>query len=201
MSRIDVRGKTECWPWRGTLTSTGYGVLQPNGSTRKLRAHRLVYELFVGPIPDGYDIDHVCHNRDDSCDGGDNCPHRRCCNPTHLEPATRGENVRRGVRVRRSAKACIHGHPRIPANVWVRPDGRMDCAVCARAKNNARYHANKGEVLVNNADKTHCDHGHPFDEENTAFNKRGQRRCRECSRTRSREYKRLVRARRQESTQ
>ncbi len=105
MSRIDVRGPGECWPWLGTLTSSGYGFILPNGSDSGLRAHRVVYELFIGPIPEGHDLDHLCHNRDLNCAGGVTCLHRRCCNPAHVEPVTRSENVARGAARRRAIRA------------------------------------------------------------------------------------------------
>jgi hypothetical protein len=60
------------------------------------KAHRVFYELLVGPIPDGYQLDHTCHNRDDGCVGGPTCTHRACVNPAHLEPVTGKVNSLRG---------------------------------------------------------------------------------------------------------
>jgi hypothetical protein len=84
-----------CWRWTGSVNAHGYGVIRPNGSDRVVRVHRVAYELFVGPIPEGLTLDHLCHSRDPDCPGGP-CVHRRCVNPAHLEPVTRSENVRRG---------------------------------------------------------------------------------------------------------
>lgn len=67
----------ECWRWPGTKTRDGYGRVCMNG--RLQLAHRVAYELHVGPIPDGLVIDHVCYTYD-------------CFNPAHLEPVTRVEN-------------------------------------------------------------------------------------------------------------
>ena len=50
-------------------------------------AHRYVYELFRGPIPDGHVLDHVKKK---------GCKHRDCVNPDHLEPVTQQENTLRG---------------------------------------------------------------------------------------------------------
>lgn len=57
-------------------------------------AHRAAHELWIGAIPDGYTVDHLCHNDDLLCVGG-RCPHRRCVEPSHLEAVTSAENNRR----------------------------------------------------------------------------------------------------------
>ena len=98
MGYVDVRGETECWPWTYSLHPAGYGILAVHEDGKpgpKRLAHRKVYELLVGPIPDGRTIGHVCHDNDPDCPGGV-CPHRLCCNPAHLEPQTRAENVLAG---------------------------------------------------------------------------------------------------------
>jgi hypothetical protein len=74
-----------CQLWLGA-TIEGYGVVGHEGKIR--RAHTLAYELKNGPIPDGLEPDHKCRVR---------C----CINDAHLEPVTRGENVRRGWPARR----------------------------------------------------------------------------------------------------
>lgn len=68
---------------------------------REMPAHRAAYELLVGPIPEGLQIDHVCHSRDLACAGGWHDPHKACVNPRHLEPVTHAENMAR-----------TSGHPR-----------------------------------------------------------------------------------------
>ena len=82
----------ECWPWQGHVGSQGYGSCAgPINSP-----HRAVYQLLVGPIPKGLVLDHLCHTLDLECPGGPPCLHRRCVNPSHLEPVTNSENSRRG---------------------------------------------------------------------------------------------------------
>lgn len=91
-----------CWIWTASITSEGYGQL--GIGNRVLRAHRVSYETFVGPIPEGMTVDHLCHNAA-VCEGGRDCPHRRCMNPTHLGLATRGGNALRAIRERQGRAA------------------------------------------------------------------------------------------------
>ena len=107
-----------CWLWTGGLVKGGYGQYNLEGRCRQ--AHRLAYELAVGPIPDGLVIDHLCKNP-------------RCVNPEHLEPVTRGENVLRGVgptaeNARKSE--CKRGHPLTPENLAPSKQGWRVCRAC-----------------------------------------------------------------------
>lgn len=88
-------GPDACWPWTAAINRhTGYGML---GSPLSNLAHRAAWLHYVGAVPVGLDLDHLCHNADRSCPGGPSCPHRRCCNyERHLEPATRAQNLARG---------------------------------------------------------------------------------------------------------
>ena len=90
-SKVDRRGPDECWPWLGTKTCAGYGVVsftrfderyQHNAQTTT-GAHRVTYEELVGLIPEGLTLDHVV------------CANTSCVNPSHCEPVTRAENTRR----------------------------------------------------------------------------------------------------------
>lgn len=86
MAMVDV-GDGGCWLWRGTRGSSGYGQICIRGPhrTRAIRgAHRVLYEMLRGPVPEGLELDHLCRVR-------------HCVNPDHLEPVTRTENVRRGA--------------------------------------------------------------------------------------------------------
>jgi hypothetical protein len=76
-SKIDKSG--ECWLWTGALYKTGYGHVRIN--RHDYRAHRIVYELLKGPIPEGL---FVCHT----------CDVRRCVRPEHLWLGTTGDNTR-----------------------------------------------------------------------------------------------------------
>lgn len=112
-----IKRSTGCWIWTASLDDKGYGRLMLN---RKLHyAHRLSYEAFVGPIPDGLEIDHLCRNR-------------ACFAPNHLEPVTPQINVLRGespgARNRRRTHCPKRGHSY--AEHGVVRNGRLVCRTC-----------------------------------------------------------------------
>ncbi|MFH0981536.1 MAG: HNH endonuclease signature motif containing protein [Planctomycetota bacterium] len=76
-----------CWLWIGAMNLQGYGNfwIGPTETEGYVGAHRFAYTHFVGPVPEGMDLDHLCRNR-------------ACVNPAHLEPVTRRVNLRRGIR-------------------------------------------------------------------------------------------------------
>lgn len=79
---VDCGYDSPCWVWQRAKDSKGYGRATIDGSTKL--AHRIFYEKFVGPIPLGLSLDHLCRNPP-------------CVNPSHLEPVTHAENCRRGI--------------------------------------------------------------------------------------------------------
>ena len=125
-----------CIHYTGYLDVKGYGrVTRLSGSPL---AHRAAYEHFVGPIPEGMTIDHECHNRDETCAGGDSCRHRRCVNWEHLAPKPQGANTLASATTPASVNAakthCIHGHEFEPENTYIRRNGNRDCYECRRAR-------------------------------------------------------------------
>jgi len=82
-----------CWIWTRPGTNNGYGVLIFEG--KRQGAHRVAYQLLVGPIPNGFTVDHLCRVK-------------RCVNPDHLEAVTRQENSSRN----RGDWQCFNGHTR-----------------------------------------------------------------------------------------
>lgn len=121
----------ECWPWPRGINDDGYGWACFYG-IRGL-AHKVVYRLVVGEVPAGLELDHRCHTdaaRSGACSGGNDCPHRRCANPGHLELVTRQENCLRQAR----KTHCPNGHPYTDENV-IQGANRRSCRACRRARN------------------------------------------------------------------
>lgn len=90
--------KTEtCWNWTASKMTSGYGQIGSGGKGgRPLCAHRVAYELEVGPIPDGMQIDHICHNR-------------LCVNPAHLRAVTNKQNNEHRAGLKRNNKSGYTG--------------------------------------------------------------------------------------------
>lgn len=139
-----------CWHWTGAVDSDGYSKFRVHpGFYGKMRAHRVARLALSGPVPDDLCLDHTCHNLDLSCPGGNTCSHRRCVNPSHLEPVTSAENLQRGrPRGRKplppstspeDTPRCGQGHPQWGSNLYVSPKGKRKCRPCERRTAFERY--------------------------------------------------------------
>lgn len=117
-----------CWLWTATRSDTGYGWFSL-GRGKGIGAHRYAYELLVGPIPLGLHLDHLCRIRP-------------CIRPSHTEPVTPAENLRRGeapAAVIRRSGYCSKGHEMTLENTYIRPDGHgVQCLTCNRANRATR---------------------------------------------------------------
>lgn len=121
LSKIAKSSETGCWNWTGASSAGGYGRFNFKGK-RGYPAHRAAYEVFVGPVPDGLVIDHLCRNRG-------------CINPDHLEPVTPRENLVRGesvVAAGMKRNACKVGHELSGENLGVSSVGGRRCVECDR---------------------------------------------------------------------
>ena len=134
---VAVGRPDDCWQWKASLRPDGYGQVgtgsRLRGDARPQPAHQVVWELTYGPIPQGLDVDHACHNADLSCPGGP-CAHRACVNPGHLRLTTRAVNVMSGHGFGPTNAArthCEHGHELTEANSYHRK-GRVwrECRRC-----------------------------------------------------------------------
>jgi len=117
-----VHSASGCWEFPSN-NGNGYGRLRHCG--RMLYAHRVSYELHVGPVPEGMQIDHLCRNR-------------RCVNPEHLDAVSQAENLQRAAA---SITACPAGHAYDQKNTTFKDTetGRhRRCAECHRAQERSR---------------------------------------------------------------
>lgn len=110
-----------CWPWLAYRNPLGYGMAWDSRRRQMRLAHRVLYEVIVGDLPPGFELDHLCRLR-------------ACVNPDHLEPVTHHENVLRGdIRSISGNKThCPQGHPYDEENTRLIA-GRRQCKECGRA--------------------------------------------------------------------
>lgn len=116
-----------CWGWSSTVTTKGYAMIWDPDRANNRPAHRLMYEHFIGPVPEGLQLDHLCRNRS-------------CVNPYHLEPVTARENVLRGTgptAINAARTQCKNGHEFTPENTYLRRSGGRSCIECGRIKSRA----------------------------------------------------------------
>lgn len=110
-----------CWITGMKPTQYGYVKIAVPGRKTPAFVHRVTYEHFIGPIPDGLVIDHLCRVK-------------ACCNPAHLEPVTSRENSLRGMGrniIAWRTNTCRRGHSLLDA--YVGKKGRR-CRVCRNAQ-------------------------------------------------------------------
>lgn len=159
-TRIDAQG---CWVWMGSRNVAGYGRIVHR--RKHYAAHRLSYNIFVGPIPDGLHIDHLCKNKS-------------CVNPSHLEAVTPRVNTLRSdcaAAVNARKTHCKRGHELTPDNI-VRTRVGRNCLKCSR-----EYHRTRHCRL-------RCEQSLPYDSKAEAnahrIHHRGVRayKCRHCER-------------------
>lgn len=131
-----VKKTRSCWIWQACLTSRGYGRFNvgASGGCRIVFAHRFSYELLVGPIPKGLELDHVCRNKS-------------CVNPRHLKPVTHRQNLTApgsqvGIpsgQLKLSKTHCPSGHELSGDNVRLDKNGHRKCKTCLRDRNRNWY--------------------------------------------------------------
>jgi len=119
-----------CWEWTASTDHKGYGKLAEGGRQgRTLSAHRVSYELNVGPIPDGLLVLHRC----------DNPP---CVRPDHLFVGTHTDNAqdmaKKGRSWRQRQSECVNGHPFTDENTY-RSGNQRRCKTCVSISGKRRY--------------------------------------------------------------
>jgi hypothetical protein len=184
VSETSFHNGTACIEWVGNRNPAGYGKfypgqIAPGVYAHMMLAHRWGYEQFIGPIPEGLQLDHLCRNRP-------------CVNTDHLEPVTCGVNLSRiptygtpewnGAKFNLAKTHCPKGHPYDEGNTYVSPDGRRrSCRICLKG-HKERFYASLPPNYVPTPRKTHCKWGHELTIENVYLAKNGIRQCRACKR-------------------
>lgn len=113
-----------CWLWRGSIDPQGYGRFSVSAALRARSAHRVSFNLFVGDIPEGLELDHLCRVT-------------HCVRPSHLEAVTHRENLFRSeaiCTVNARKTRCPKGHP----YDRTRKDGSRQCGTCTRERERLR---------------------------------------------------------------
>jgi HNH endonuclease len=154
---------TGCWFYPHSTLRKGYIRVRCDG--KDIMLHRLIYEHFRGPVPQGLLLDHLCRNPG-------------CCNPDHLEPVTSRENTMRGNTLARrwaTADCCVNGNPWIPETTLRRKGGARRCRICIQDKTKRQ--------LERIRQRTHCRQGHLLSPENVFVNRDGRRTCLICYRS------------------
>ncbi|HEY9371466.1 HNH endonuclease signature motif containing protein [Streptomyces sp.] len=116
-----------CWLWTAGQNRNGYARFMDSRQVNRV-GHRIAYEALIGSIPEGLQLDHLCRVR-------------HCVNPSHVEPVTQRENLRRGDTITARSAAATHcpaGHPYTGDNLYINPKGHRYCRKCQLARNAQR---------------------------------------------------------------
>lgn len=181
--QLGTKPTTKCVEWSGCKRPGDYGQISIRGTN--WFAHRLVWRIYNGPIPEGLCICHSCDNPG-------------CVNIDHLFLGTYSDNLKDSYKKGRKVNQhslkthCENGHPFIPENLGNHKNGKRVCKICHRkASKDYRERKAKGIVKavgrpkinppkVKKFPKTHCKNGHTYSGTNLYIRPSGIRSCRMC---------------------
>lgn len=109
-----IKKTSTCWIWTSHLTGSGYAQYSDKGKNRVV--HKMVYEMLVGKVPDGLELDHLCKVK-------------KCVNPKHLEPVTHSENLIRSYKGRERTQ-CKRGHEYKQGSYKIRMKNGRETRTC-----------------------------------------------------------------------
>jgi hypothetical protein len=140
--KVEINNPNDCWLWIAGKNELGYGIFNPKAHVR-YKAHKYLYELLHGIVPQGYELDHLCrvHN---------------CVNPTHLEVVTHKENIRRAIGlndigiVNRMKTHCPREHLYNTENTYISPKGKRICRLCRKISQNKAVYLKRERILTQN---------------------------------------------------
>lgn len=163
--------ETGCWVWVYYRDAGGYGKFtRATGESggRPVPAHRLSHEMFVGPIPAGFQVHHKCENR-------------ACVNPEHLVALGTADHVAETSGHPKNQTHCWRGHEFTPENTRIYKATR-NCRACVRLRMRERYGL---PPLDGASTNLYCINNHPLFGENAhIIEVRGgyRRYCKQCRR-------------------
>lgn len=133
-AKIEKKAPNECWEWKGSFQTTGYGNIEVKG--KRFLPHRISYVIHNEDIKEGMFICHRCDNR-------------KCVNPNHLFQGSHHDNMQDCYNkgraafqstdpnkwdigsLRRDLEYCKRGHLFDEANTGIQTKGRY-CKICER---------------------------------------------------------------------
>lgn len=139
--KLDGNPETGCWEWDAFINPDGYGMFWLEG--KMVGAHVAAYTHYVGPLPDGYEPDHLCRVR-------------HCAFYQHLEAVPKRTNILRGVgptAINAAATECKNGHPFTDETTRVNGRGSRVCVPCERAYMADYYQRNRAAILARAAER------------------------------------------------
>ncbi|MDH3603524.1 MAG: HNH endonuclease [Candidatus Tectomicrobia bacterium] len=134
LSKIEIDYDSGCWLWQAYTNHSGYGQFRLRKTT--VRAHRVMFATWIGNIPDGYEVDHLCKVR-------------HCVNPKHLTLIDFDGHRQQGAEYLSSRDTCINGHRYTEENTRRRSDGRRDCLECHNRRKTLSRLFKRVEKLTN----------------------------------------------------